>query len=78
MLTEFEGIIDRVGLRTLRECDTNLAESGLDHQPDRIRIWAVLELESAQAVIKELRSGYRARAHRMLEELAVSFGTRHK
>ncbi len=75
MLTDFEGMIDSQGLCTLRQCQSSSPFRYLPAEQSRVRFWAVIETESAIAILRELKSGSRARAYRLLEELAVSLGT---
>jgi hypothetical protein len=76
MLTDFEGMIDAQGLCTLRQCRQSRGRSRISPEKSgKIRFWAVIESECATAIIRELNSGSRTTAYRLLEELAVSLGT---
>lgn len=80
MLTEYEGIIDAQGLRTFNKCtggDMRLDRPGSKSSIlEYIRFWAVIESQSAAWISEELDTGSRVRAMRMLEELAVSLGSK--
>lgn len=77
MLTDFEGFIDSHGLCTFQPSQSARSRSNRSPEPVRgIPIWAVLEAEAARQILRELQSGSRVRALRLLEELSFSLGTR--
>lgn len=74
MLQAFEGIIDVTGLRSLRQ-DSNRRCVLSCNESDAVPFWAVLESKVATQIIREILSGNRLRALRLLESSAVSLGS---
>lgn len=74
MLQAFEGIIDATGLRSLRQ-DSNCRRVSSCNESDAVPFWAVLESKVATQIIREILSGNRLRALRLLESSAVSLGS---
>jgi len=76
MLTEYEGTIDSHGLCIFRQSQPSRSLHQQRAEPThRVPFWAVMEAESAIDILRELKSGSRARALRLLEEFAFSLGT---
>lgn len=78
MLCEFQGIIDQEGLARFEQRSdwTRLADNNEESLSKRVPFWAVLDTEIATEILRELMQGSRKRALRILEESAVSLGTR--
>lgn len=79
MLSEFRGIIDSEGLRSFRQCcDADGAPARADSTElpyPHVPFWAVVETATATCIIRELLTGSRKRALRMLEESALTIGS---
>ncbi len=76
MLKEYEGMIDSEGLCVLRlSQQTPSRNHWAEARPGYVSFWAILEVESATSIVRELKAGYRSKSLRLLEELAISLGT---
>lgn len=78
MLRSFEGHIDASGLCSLRQNDGDsgpLLSANLGRTP-AVPFWAVIDTADATNIIRELLSGNRRRALVLLEEAAVTLGSK--
>jgi hypothetical protein len=80
MLQAFAGIIDANGLRSLRQDNGRIHPGRADTEAASVPFWAILDTNDATRVLRELLSGNRRRALRLLEEASVSLGSdpRHR
>lgn len=76
MIQAFEGIIDGSGLCTLHQDGGSLRLHSADAKGERIPFWAVMDHRCAATIVREIFSGNRARALRLLEESALSLGSK--
>ena len=78
MLRSFEGIIDASGLRSLRQDDGFLHLHAYDEgSGSKVPFWAVLDTEDATVILRELLSGNRRQALKLLEESAITLGSKN-
>ena len=78
MLRSFEGIIDASGLRSLRQDDGFLHQHSNDEGPSgKVPFWAVLDTQDATVIIRELLSGNRRQALKLLEASAITLGSKN-
>jgi len=76
MLREFEGIINSTGLCHFQQTsDLKKRQDLLVSPEEHVVFWAVLEVQAASCIMRELISGSRDRALKLLEETAVSLGS---
>lgn len=75
MLQTFQGIIDAHGLCTLQQ-DEGALRLQVSETSQGVPFWAVLDHRAATRILRELLAGNRSRALRMLEERAVSLGSK--
>lgn len=80
MLQAFAGIIDASGLRSLQQDNGRIQPDSNESGTASVPFWAILDTNDATRVLKELLSGNRRRALRLLEEASVSLGSnpRHR
>jgi hypothetical protein len=80
MLRAFQGIIDANGLRSLRQDEGRFLAIEPSRQASSIPFWAILDTSDATRVIRELLSGNRRQALKLLEEVSISLGSnpRHR
>lgn len=76
MLYEFQGIIGRDGLRSFGQSAATQDSLAQISNATLVAFWAVVDSESATGILRELAYGSRRRALRLLEETAVSLGSR--
>ena len=78
MLRSFEGIIDASGLRSLRQDDGFLHQHSNDEgSSSKLPFWAVLDTQDATVILRELLSGNRLQALKLLEESAITLGSKN-
>ena len=78
MLRSFEGIIDASGLRSLRQDDGFLHQHSNDEgSSSKLPFWAVLDTQDATVILRELLSGNRRQALKLLEECAITLGSKN-
>ena len=78
MLRSFEGIIDASGLRSLRQDDGFLHQHAYDEgSSSKVPFWAVLDTQDATVILRELLSGNRRQALKLLEESAITLGSKN-
>ena len=78
MLRSFEGIIDASGLRSLRQDDGFLHQHSNDEgSSSKVPFWAVLDTQDATVILRELLSGNRLQALKLLEESAITLGSKN-
>ena len=78
MLQSFEGIIDASGLRSLRQDDGFLHQHATDDGSNsKVPFWAVLDTQDATVILRELLSGNRLQALKLLEECAITLGSKN-
>ena len=78
MLQSFEGIIDASGLRSLRQDDGFLHLHSHDEGTGgKVPFWAVLDTNDATTILRELLSGNRRQALKLLEESAITLGSKN-
>ena len=76
MLREFEGIINSTGLCHFQQTsDLKEHQDSMVPLEEHVVFWAVLEVQAASCIMRELMSGSRDRALKLLEETAVSLGS---
>ena len=73
MLEEYECTLNASGLTKIDRVKHSTVHQAL--QPHELRVWAVLDCQSASQLQLELATGNRRRAMRLLNELAYACGT---
>jgi hypothetical protein len=75
MLQTFQGIIDARGLCTLQQ-DEGALRLQVSDASQGVPFWAVLDHRVASGILRELLAGNHSRALRLLEERAISLGSK--
>lgn len=76
MLVEFQGKVDRNGLRSFRQGGVSGNDVRSSNRlTNEITVWAVLEERDAAAIVRQCQSGLRRDALKMLELSAISLGS---